>query len=53
MSVKKDLEKHLKKAILAKENTKRNVIRMALSSIKQLEKDSGKELSDQDHSDRL
>jgi len=49
MGVKKNLENHLKKAMLAKENTKRNVIRMALSSIKQLEKDSGKDLSDQDY----
>jgi uncharacterized protein YqeY len=49
MSLKIELENNLKKAMLAKENVKRDVIRMALSSIKQLEKDSGKELSDQDY----
>jgi uncharacterized protein YqeY len=48
MSLKEVLEKSLREAMLSKNNVKRDTIRMALSSLKQLEKDSGKELVDQD-----
>ena len=48
MSLKEVLEKALREAILSKYNVKRDTIRMALSSLKQLEKDSRKELVDQD-----
>jgi len=48
MSLKEVLEKSLREAMLSKYNVKRDTIRMALSSLKQLEKDSRKELVDQD-----
>lgn len=48
MSVKTDLEKALKDAILSRNKTERDAIRMALSSIKQLEIDSGKVLTEQE-----
>jgi uncharacterized protein YqeY len=48
MSLKEVLEKSLREAMLSKNNVKRDTTRMALSSLKQLEKDSGKELVDQD-----
>ena len=48
MSLKEVLEKSLREAMLSKNNVKRDTIRMALSSLKQLEKDSRKELVDQD-----
>jgi len=48
MSLKEVLEKSLREAMLLKYNVKRDTIRMALSSLKQLEKDSRKELVDQD-----
>ena len=48
MSLKEVLEKSLREAMLSKNNVKRDTIRMALSSLKQLEKDGRKELVDQD-----
>ena len=48
MSLKEVLEKSLREAMLSKNNVKRDTIRMALSSLKQLEKDSRKEIVDQD-----
>ena len=43
MSLKEVLEKSLREAMLSKNNVKRDTIRMALRSLKQLEKDSRKE----------
>jgi len=48
MSLKEVLEKSLREAMLSKNNVKRDTIRMALSTLKQLEKDGRKELVDQD-----
>ena len=47
MSLKENLEKSLITAMKEKDNVRKNAIRMALSSIKFAEIESGKELDDQ------